>query len=137
MVVGVKWYLHVVLMCISLIIMMLSTFSCASVYLLGEMPVQNHYLCFYYCVVSVIYFRYKFLFTYMIFNYFPPFCRLSVHFLDYVLCSSSFNSDIVQFIFFVFVACDVFDVISKKPFPNLRHEYLYLHFFPRVLQLCS
>lgn len=109
-------------------------FMCAFVYLLGEMSVQIHYLCFYYCVVSVlIYFRYKFLFIYLILIIFLHSAGYLFTFLIMSFVAQVFSSDVVQFIFFVFVVCNVFDVISKKPFPNLRHDYFYLHFLPRVL----
>ena len=136
--VGVKWYLTVVLICISWILRMSSTFSCVH-WLFVYLPWKNiysdvlsifklGYLSFYYWVVRVLYSRYKSLFGYLICKNFPIFYCLSFHFLDSVFWSTRvFNFHEVQFIF-SFVAC-AFGVISKNPLANLM-LWRFIPMFP-------
>ena len=59
---------------------------------------------------------------YVISKYFLSFCKLSFHSLDSVLwCTKVFNFNEVQFTHFVVVAVAcAFGVTYKKPFPNLK-----------------
>lgn len=135
MVVGVKWYLNVVLVCISLIIMMLSTFSCVLLYIFLEKCLFRSITCVFIIVLWVFLYildtsSFSHIWFLIIFLHSAGYLFT---FLIMSFVAQVFSSDVVQFIFFVFVVCNVFDVISKKPFPNLRHDYFYLHFLPRVL----
>lgn len=122
-------------MYISLIIMMLSTFSCVFLYIFLEKCLFRSITCVFIIVLWVFLYildtsSFSHIWFLIIFLHSAGYLFT---FLIMSFVAQVFSSDVVQFIFFVFVACDVFDVISKKPFPNLRHEYLYLHFLPRVL----
>lgn len=63
----------------------------------------------------------------MICKYSLPFCELSCHFLDSMVCSTVFSFGEIQLIYFFYHLC--FAVISNKPLPNPRLQFT-LMFYP-------
>ena len=139
---GVKWYLTVVLICISL--------SEASF----PVDISVFYICIFRSLAhfwielfgflllsfrSSLYVRHQSRIKYVICKYFLPLHKLPFSSVDYVLwCTKVFKFDIVSFVYFYFCClcfwCHVHEIIAKS------HVMKIFYFFPRsfmVLDLTS